>query len=79
MMINVSEIFAAKEFDCFNVNEYFVAKESDYIDVNQFLDLNSEKDFLLCIIKAFNYVISNEICVAKIFEIFCIFKSMFCD
>ena len=77
-MIDVREFLIAKEFDCINVNNCFVAKEFDYVDVNQFLDLNSEKDFLFCIIKAFDRVISNKICVAKVFEIFYIFKLMFC-
>ena len=79
MMINVRKIFTAKKFNYVNINEYFAAKKSDYVDVNRFLNLNSEKNFLLCIIKTFDYITSNEICVAKIFKIFYIFKLLFCD
>ena len=78
-MINAREISAAEEFDCVDAIECFAAKKSDCIDVDRFLDLNSEKDSLLCIIKAFNRVISDEICAAEVFEISYIFKSMFCD
>ena len=79
MIINVRKIFIVKEFNCVDADDYFIAKEFNCVDVNRFLDANSEKDFLFCIIKAFDYVILNEICVAKVFEIFYIFKSMFCD
>ena len=79
MMINVREISAAKKFDCVDIDEYFIAEEFDCVDVNRFLDLNSKKNFLFCIIKAFDCVISDEICAAKVFEIFYIFKLMFCD
>ena len=78
-MINVRKFFAVKEFDCVDADEYSAAKKFDCVDVDRFFDANSEKNFLFCIIKTFDRVISNEICVAKAFKIFCIFKSMFCD
>ena len=79
MMINARKFSAAKKSDCVDADECFVAKMFDCFNINRFLDLNSEKDSLLCIIKAFDCVVSNEICVAKVSEIFCILKSMFCD